>query len=71
MLEAGLSMRAARTHPRLREGHPPPGALLHQENTMPYSEAEINQALARLFHWGYDALTRKEQDIVDMLSAVC
>lgn len=38
---------------------------------MPYSEAEINRALARLFHWGYDALTRKEQDIVDLLSVVC
>ena len=38
---------------------------------MRYSEAEINRALARLFHWGYDALTRKEQDIVDLLSVVC
>lgn len=44
---------------------------LLQESTMQYSESEINRALMRLFRWGYDALTHKEQEIVDMLSVVC
>ncbi len=38
---------------------------------MQYSESEINQALLRLFRWGYAALTRRERDIVDALAVVC
>ena len=38
---------------------------------MRYTEFEINRALARLFRWGYSALTRREQDIVNQLSVVC
>lgn len=38
---------------------------------MQYSESEINRVLVRLFRWGYSALTRKEREIVDMLSVVC
>jgi len=38
---------------------------------MQYSEPEINLALIRLFRWGYDALTSREQKIIDMLSIVC
>lgn len=44
---------------------------LLQESTMQYSESEINRVLVRLFRWGYGALTRKEREIVDMLSVVC
>jgi len=44
---------------------------LPQEKAMSYSESEINQALARLFRWGYAALTRRERVILDELSVVC
>ncbi|HAU56211.1 MAG TPA: hypothetical protein DCW87_00700 [Comamonadaceae bacterium] len=44
---------------------------LLQESAMQYSEPEINLALIRLFRWGYDALTSREQKIIDMLSIVC
>lgn len=38
---------------------------------MEYTESEIHTAVNRLIAEGYDALTQRQQSIVDSLSAVC
>ena len=48
-----------------------PTFLPGEENTMPYSELEIQSAILRLMREGYAALIAVQQRIVDSLMAVC